>query len=79
MPAIAIAVTISGEPTNANVFGLPSARLAKFLLKLCTIVFFSAFSAPTRAHMPIHGPHAFAKTVAPICPNVFKKPSLSIV
>ena len=63
---MASAVISSGEPTNANVFGLPSARFAKFLLKECTIVFFSFFSAPTRSHIPIQGPHAFANTLAPI-------------
>src|SRR5690606_36554575 len=56
-PAMAIAATISGEVTNANVFGLPSARFAKLRLKECTIVFFSSFSAPARSHIPIHGPH----------------------
>ena len=76
---MANAVTNSGEPTNANVFGLPSALFAKFLLKLCTMVFFSAFSAPTLAHIPIQGPHAFAKTVAPMLLNTSKNPSLSMV
>ena len=33
LPEIAIAATISGDATNAWVFGLPSALLAKFLLK----------------------------------------------
>ena len=78
-PAMARAVTNSGLATNAKVFGLPSARFAKFLLKECTIVFLSCFSAPILSHIPIHGPHAFAKTVAPICANISKKPSLSMV
>ena len=78
-PAIAIAVTISGLPTKANVFGLPSARLAKCLLKLCTMVLRSCFSAPTLSHIPIQGPQAFAKTVAPMLLNRSKNPSLSIV
>lgn len=47
-PAIASAVTISGDATNAKVLGLPSARFAKFLLKECTMVFFS-FSLHQRA------------------------------
>ena len=42
-PEIAIAATISGDATNAWVFGFPSARLAKFLLKECTILFLGAF------------------------------------
>ena len=36
-------ITISGEDTKACVFGFPSALLAKFLLKECTILFFGAF------------------------------------
>ena len=49
-PAIAIAVTISGEATKACVFGFPSARFEKFLLNECTMVFFSSFSAPSLSH-----------------------------
>ena len=33
LPAIAIAATISGDPTKAWVLGFPSALLEKFLLK----------------------------------------------
>jgi hypothetical protein len=43
LPEIAIAAVISGEATKAWVFGFPSARFAKFLLKECTILFFGAF------------------------------------
>ena len=64
-PEIAIAVTSSGEPTNAWVFGFPSALFAKFLLKEWTIVFFSSFSDPSLDHCPMQGPHALAKTLAP--------------
>ena len=78
-PAIANAVTNSGEATKAWVFGLPSARFAKFRLNEWTIVFFSWFSAPARAHWPIHGPQAFANTSAPNCSKISIKPSLSIV
>ena len=78
-PAIAKAVTNSGEPTKANVFGFPSARLEKFLLNECTIVFLSSFSAPSLSHIPIQGPQAFAKTVAPILSKVSINPSRSIV
>ena len=42
-------------------------------------MFFSSFSAPSLSHIPIQGPQAFAKTVAPILLNVSKNPSLSIV
>ena len=33
----------------------------------------------SRFHCPIHGPQAFASTVAPIASKSFKYPSLSIV
>ena len=49
-PAIAIAVTNSGEPTKAWVLGFPSALFAKFLLNEWTMVFFSSFSAPSLDH-----------------------------
>ena len=70
-----MAATISGEVTKANVLGLPSARLAKFLLNECTIVFFSAFSAPVLSHIPIHGPQAFVKIVAFKSSKILNKPS----
>jgi hypothetical protein len=40
---MAIAAVNSGDATKACVLGLPSARLAKFLLKECTILFLGAF------------------------------------
>ena len=43
------------------------------------MVFLSAFSAPTLAHIPMQGPHALANTVAPILSNTPKNPSLSMV
>ena len=43
------------------------------------MVFFSCLSAPSRAHCPIQGPQALAKTLPPISSKVFKKPSLSTV
>ncbi|MNY08143.1 hypothetical protein D3C86_1409820 [compost metagenome] len=42
-------------------------------------MFFSCFSAPSRAHCPIQGPQALAKTLPPISSKVFKNPSLSTV
>ena len=39
----------------------------------------SFFSAPVLAHMPMHGPQAFAKTFAPILENVSINPSRSMV
>src|SRR5690606_8765625 len=78
-PAIAMAVTTSGEATKECVLGLPSARFAKFLLKEVMIEFFSFFSAPCLAHCPIHGPQALARTTLPIFSNTFKKPYRSTV
>ena len=43
LPAIASAVVISGDATNASVSGFPSFRFAKFLLNEVTIVFLSLF------------------------------------
>ena len=78
-PAIANAVTISGEPTKAKVFGFPSALFEKFLLKEWTIVFFSFFSDPSRFHWPMHGPQAFAKIFAPSFSKTSRYPSRSTV
>ena len=44
-----------------------------------TIVLLSPSSISSRFHCPIHGPQAFARTVAPIASRSFKYPSLSIV
>ena len=80
LPEIAIAATISGEPTNACVFGFPSARLAKFLLKEWTIVFFSCLLAPSLSHCPIHGPQALVNIL--VVSNFINEsinPSLSAV
>ena len=80
LPEIAMAATISGEPTKAWVFGFPSARLAKFLLKECTIVFFSCLSAPFLSHCPIQGPHALVNILVDSnFLNVSINPSLSAV
>src|ERR1051326_2502063 len=35
----------------------------------------SCFSAPARSHMPMHGPQAFANTVAPMLLNTCMNPS----
>ena len=78
-PDIARAVTSSGDPTKANVFGLPSFRLAKFLLNDVIIVFFLSGSSECLAHCPIHGPQAFASTTPPIFSNTPRNPSLSTV
>ena len=76
---MATAATISGEATKACVLGFPSARLEKFLLKECTIEFFSCLSAPSRAHWPIQGPQALVKIFAFKSSKTLNRPSLSAV
>jgi hypothetical protein len=49
-PEIAIAVTISGEATNAYVFGFPSARFAKLRLNEWITVLTGFLSDPFRSH-----------------------------
>ncbi|GAL82321.1 hypothetical protein JCM19274_2098 [Algibacter lectus] len=62
---MAMAAVISGEATKACVFGFPSARLAKFRLNECTMLFFGAFFGSLYlAHCPIHGPQAFVNIFA---------------
>ena len=78
-PAIAIAVTISGEATKEWVLGFPSFRLAKLRLKEVIMEFFSSLSAPCLAHCPIQGPHALASTTPPISSKVLTRPSRSMV
>src|SRR5690606_34794272 len=78
-PAIARAVTISGEATKAWVFGLPSFRFAKFRLNDVIIEFFRSGSSECLAHCPIQGPQALASTTPPISLKVSRKPSRSTV
>ena len=79
LPDKAIAITISGEETNAWVFGLPSFLFAKFLLNEWTIEFFFSLLAPSLSHWPIHGPHAFVKIWDSKSSKILIKPSLSAV
>ena len=76
---MATAATISGEATKAWVFGFPSARLEKFLLKECMMAFFSCLSAPALAHCPIQGPQALVNMVASKSSKISSKPSRSAV
>ena len=62
---MAKAIAISGEATNAWVFGLPSARFAKFRLKEVTMELARVGSSVTRFHCPIHGPQALVMMTAP--------------
>ena len=79
LPAIASAVVNSGLATNARVSGLPSFLFAKFLLKEVTIVFFSPVLISILFHMPMQGPHAFAKIVPPKSLKFWSCPSRSMV
>ncbi len=76
---MANAVTISGEATNACVFGLPSLRAAKLRLKEVMIEFLRLGSLLWRAHWPMHGPQALASTTPPILSKVARMPSRSAV
>ncbi len=58
---------------------LPSFLPGKFLLYDVTIVLGSPILISGLLHWPIHGPQAFAKTVAPISLRACICPSLSIV
>ena len=64
-PAKAVATTSSGLPMNASVLRLASLRPGKLRLNDVTIVFCSSPSTSSRFHWPMHGPQAFASTVAP--------------
>ena len=75
----AIAVTVSGDPMNDSVAALPSLRAGKLRLNELTIVLRSPFSMSSRCHWPMHGPHAFASTVAPMASRSSSSPSRSMV
>ena len=79
LPASVMAVTMSGEATNACVAGLESLRAAKLRLKEEMIEFLDPFSTSVRFHCPMHGPHAFASTVPPALTNVSSRPSRLMV
>ena len=79
LPPNANAIIISGLPIKFRVVLCPSFRPGKFLLNVVIMEFFSFFSNSGRFHWPIHGPQAFAKTVAPISFRESICPSRSIV
>ena len=62
-----------------SVAWLPSFRPGKFRLNDETMVFASSLPTSDRFHWPMHGPHALASTVPPICSNVAMIPSRLIV
>ena len=78
-PPRASATTSSGLPIKFIVFLLPSLRPGKLRLKLVTMVFSPPPSSSGRLHCPMHGPHALARTVAPMDRSEPICPSLSIV
>ena len=69
------AVTISGLAMKFIVLGLASLRAGKLRLNEVTIELTSPLAMVGLRHWPMHGPHAFANTVAPeasssaICPS----------
>src|SRR5919202_4206534 len=79
LPPRAKAITISGLAMKFIVSLLPSFLPGKFLLYDVTIVFGSPFFSSGLLHWPIQGPHAFARTVAPIDFMDSTCPSRSIV
>src|SRR3979409_815633 len=63
-PATANAVTISGLAMKFIVVGWPSLRRGKFRLYDVTIVLGASAASLVLRHCPMHGPQAFASTVA---------------
>ena len=78
-PASASAMTVSGLVTKLSVLAEPSLRLGKLRLNELTMVFGLLVTSFDRSHWPMHGPHALAKTVAPIASRSARSPSRSIV
>ena len=76
---MAKAVTISGLATKAWVLARPSLRFAKLRLKEVMMEFLRLGSSIWRAHWPIQGPQALARTTPPIWSKVFRNPSFSMV
>ena len=59
------AMVISGLPMKARVSGLASFLPGKLRLNDVTMVLRCPFLISSRRHCPMHGPQAFARTVAP--------------
>ncbi|TPW12295.1 MAG: hypothetical protein FD127_2731 [Acidimicrobiaceae bacterium] len=78
-PARARAMTVSGEVTKLSVLAEPSLRFGKLRLNELTIVLGRPVMLAGRSHCPMHGPQAFASTVAPIASRSAMRPSRSIV
>ncbi len=79
VPASARATTVSGEVTKASVLAKPSLRFGKLRLYEVTIVLTSPSCTSWRAHCPMHGPQALARTVAPMRSKSASRPSRSMV
>mmetsp|Transcript_21668 Transcript_21668/g.54538 ORF Transcript_21668/g.54538 Transcript_21668/m.54538 type:complete len:229 (-) Transcript_21668:40-726(-) len=78
-PAMAKAVTSSGEVTKQWVAGLPSFRAAKLRLNEVTIELASPLATSVRFHWPIQGPHELDSTVPPTLAKISMRPSRSMV
>ena len=70
---------VSGEATKARVVALPSLRLGKLRLYELTMELASPSTMSDRAHWPMHGPQALARTLAPMASRSASRPSRSIV
>ena len=78
-PARASAITVSGLVTKLSVFAEPSLRLGKLRLNELTMVLGLFVTSLERSHWPMHGPHALARTVAPMASKSASSPSRSMV
>ena len=70
---------VSGEAMKARVDALPSLRLGKLRLNELMIELASPSTTSDRAHWPMHGPQALARTLAPIDSRSASRPSRSTV
>ena len=78
-PDRAYAATSSGLAKKERVSAMPSFRPGKLRLKELTIESDRPLTPSARFHWPMHGPHAFANTVAPRSSNVSINPSRFMV
>mmetsp|Transcript_21649 Transcript_21649/g.38589 ORF Transcript_21649/g.38589 Transcript_21649/m.38589 type:complete len:208 (-) Transcript_21649:1161-1784(-) len=78
-PAMANAVTSSGEVTKAWVAGFPSLRAAKLRLKDVTMELASPLATSVRFHCPMQGPQELERTVPPTLLKMSMMPSRSMV
>mmetsp|Transcript_24095 Transcript_24095/g.75513 ORF Transcript_24095/g.75513 Transcript_24095/m.75513 type:complete len:266 (-) Transcript_24095:1192-1989(-) len=78
-PAMAKAVTISGEATKQCVAGLPSLRAAKLRLNEVMMELGVPLAMSSRRHWPMQGPHELDITVPPASSKIASWPSRAMV